>query len=344
MKATERLRDMAVRHGVYLERYTRQEARELEAVLEKSIKELTDKIDATGGKYTKRWLKSMLDDTKAVLSETRKAMESKLFSDAKELADYELERVGKDFRYFLPIEVASPNPSQLYASIKDLPAAAGSTLGDLFAKWELNTVQNVTSAIRLGIAQGETTDQIVRRIRGRATGKRGVYEGGILQTSTKGAQAITRTMVAHVNAQARKEFYNENADLLKGYQYTAALDARTCLVCAPLDGKVYGMDEPKPEVPQHYNCRCLYIPVLKSWEELGIDLEEAPAGTRASMNGQVPDTLTYKDWLKQQSKEVQDDVLGPGRAAMFRAGTPLTDMRDRQGNVLTLAQLKELDK
>ena len=64
----------------------------------------------------------------------------------------------------------------------------------------------------------------------------------------------------------------------------------------------------------------------------------------ASMDGQVPESLTYQQWLRQQPQAIQNDVLGKGRAAMFRAGTPLTDMRDRQGNVLTLTELRALDK
>ncbi len=346
MNTSERLRDLAVRHGVYLERYTRQEAKELAAVLDASVREITEKIDKTGGKYTKRWLRSMLTDTRAILAETRKALESKLFNDARLLAEYEAERVAKDFEASIPlkIEVSTPDRAALLASIRDLPAAAGSTLGELFATWELGTTQAFVSQIRLGVAQGETVDQMVRRIRGSATGKRGVYDGGVLQASTRSATALVRTAVAHVNTVARQEFYDANADLIKGYQYTATLDARTCLVCAPLDGKVYAVDEFRPELPQHFNCRCLYVPVIKSWKELGLDIADAPEGTRASMNGQVPETLTYQQWLRQQPQSIQNDVLGKGRAAMFRAGTPLTDMRDRQGNVLTLTELRALDK
>jgi SPP1 gp7 family putative phage head morphogenesis protein len=346
VNATERLRDLAIRHGVYLERYTRSEAKELAAMLEQSISELTAKIEKTGGAYTKRWLRSIVADTKGVLAETRKALEAKLFDDARLLAEYEAERVRRDWEAAIPlkIEVATVSPDSLLSAIRDLPASAGSTLGDLFDKWELGTVQAFTAQVRLGVAQGETVGQMVRRIRGKATGRRGVYDGGVLQTSTRNATALVRTAVAHVNTLARERFYDANSDLIKGYQYTATLDARTCLECAPLDGRVYGAGEFRPALPQHFNCRCMYVPVVKSWKELGLDIEEAPEGTRASMNGQVPATLTYQQWLAQQSTAVQNDVLGKGRAELFRAGTPLADMRDRAGNVLTLAQLRDLDK
>jgi hypothetical protein len=57
--------------------------------------------------------------------------------------------------------------------------------------------------------------------------------------------------------------------------------------------------------------------VVKSWKELGIDIAEMDASTRASMDGQVPEDTKYGDWLKRQSKARQDEVLGPVRAKLF---------------------------
>jgi hypothetical protein len=62
------------------------------------------------------------------------------------------------------------------------------------------------------------------------------------------------------------------------------------------------------------------------------------------MDGQVPDKTTYQDWLKRQSNETQEDVLGIQRAGLFRSGKPLDDMLDARGNVLTLKQMQALDK
>jgi hypothetical protein len=73
---------------------------------------------------------------------------------------------------------------------------------------------------------------------------------------------------------------------------------------------------------------------------MGIDLKEAPPSTRASMDGQVPDTWTYGDWLKRQPAAIQDEALGPTLGALYRkGGLDVDDFVSPNGRPLTLAQL-----
>jgi hypothetical protein len=96
-----------------------------------------------------------------------------------------------------------------------------------------------------------------------------------------------------------------------------------------------------PRPPAHPNCRSTTTPVIKSWKELGINLTEAPPGTRASMDGQVPATLTYNDWLKKQPQAFQDEVLGPTKAKLYRKGDLSLDrFIDKSGNEYTLDELR----
>jgi len=44
------------------------------------------------------------------------------------------------------------------------------------------------------------------------------------------------------------------------------------------------------------------------------------AGTRASMNGQVPGNLTYNAWLRRQPRAFIDEVLGPTKARLYLDG------------------------
>ena len=72
-------------------------------------------------------------------------------------------------------------------------------------------------------------------------------------------------------------------------------------------------------------------------------MEEAPAGTRASMDGQVPEAETYQTWLKKKSAAFQDDVLGPTRGKLFREGLSLDRFVDQSGKEYTLKQLRSKD-
>jgi hypothetical protein len=97
-----------------------------------------------------------------------------------------------------------------------------------------------------------------------------------------------------------------------------------------------------PRPPAHIGCRSCIIPVVKSWRQLGIDADEVPAGTRASMNGQVADSITYPQWLKRQSVAVQNDALGVTRATLFRNGGLSVDrFVDKTGREYTLDELRD---
>ncbi len=84
------------------------------------------------------------------------------------------------------------------------------------------------------------------------------------------------------------------------------------------------------------------VPVLKTWEELGINMDELPDGTRASMEGQVNDK-TFADWLKRKTEtdpSFADKTLGKGRAELFRDGKLTMDQMISGGKPLSLNDLK----
>lgn len=92
-----------------------------------------------------------------------------------------------------------------------------------------------------------------------------------------------------------------------------------------------------------HNCRSLYVPVLKSWKDLGIPIDEISPSTRASLDGQVPAKLTYQTWLEKQSAERQDTVLGKTKADLFRnGGLTLDKFVSKQGHSYTINELKAL--
>lgn len=82
--------------------------------------------------------------------------------------------------------------------------------------------------------------------------------------------------------------------------------------------------------------------VLKNADELGLD--DLPEGTRASIDGKVPASLSYGEWLKKQPVDVQNIVLGVSKAKLFRAGVPIERFTDSNLQPLTLDQLRQTEK
>jgi len=199
--------------------------------------------------------------------------------------------------------------------------------------------------VRQGIAQSETNQQIIERIRGRG----GV--GGIIKTAYRNISALVHSSVQQVANDARFKTFQDNDDLVKGVEQLSTLDGNTTDICISYSGgkwdlegnPINGTTLPfKGGPPRHWNCRSVLIPILKTFKEIGIDLPEPKESTRASINGQLNENITFEDWLSRRSKEQQDEQLGAGRAQLWRDGTiTLKQLLDLNGNPLTLEQLTE---
>lgn len=222
-------------------------------------------------------------------------------------------------------------PIGTLAAVKDRPFD-GFTWTRWGAKLADDTLGRVESELRQAAALGEGIPAIRKRL---------ATAGGL---SKQSAERLARTAINAVGNRARVQAMRDigGNDLLKGWRFSATLDARTSSMCRGLDGVVFAIDDPKtPFPPRHPNCRSVMLPELKTWRELGIDEDEVPETTRASMNGQVAAGTTYQDWLRKQPEDFQREVLGPVRFTAFQRGLHLGSMAtyDRP---LTIAELRRL--
>jgi SPP1 gp7 family putative phage head morphogenesis protein len=150
---------------------------------------------------------------------------------------------------------------------------------------------------------------------------------GLAETYKDRMVVIARTEIQRAANDAAMANYTANGDVIKGVQWLATLDSRTCLRCAPRHNQVYPMVggqvpslDRRP--PLHPRCRCFLAPVVKSYAELGL----APTSANRSMfDGEPARDQTFGAWLRRQPADVQLEVLGPTRLPMFRAGLPLDD-------------------
>jgi hypothetical protein len=204
-----------------------------------------------------------------------------------------------------------------FKRILDSEPFEGAILKEWAAEQKRRTVFRVSQQVKLGVANGETLGDIVRRVRGRSTGRAGQFAGGVLQTTTREAESIVRTAVMDVVTHARMGTYEANADILTGYQLVVTMDGRTsptCINYGLTPEKVYPLGS-GPRPPFHFGCRTATAPV-PDWKALG--MEPPDEGTRATATGQAPGGIDFDDWLRSAPDKFAVDLLGPTRARLFK--------------------------
>jgi len=228
-----------------------------------------------------------------------------------------------------------PSASQLI-SLAVNAVVQGAILANWWKRQAADTYFRISTQARIGYgsSQNNIADQVSMQ----------------MTTGRRNADALIKTAVHTVSSLSRERMYKDNSGVMKGKVYVAVLDNRTSIQCIAYDGSTYDMDNkpigkkslPYRELPAHFNCRSIYMPILKSFQEIGSDYPEMPKSTRSSMDGQVPEETSFKDFLDRKGEAFQDEVLGKGKAKLWRDGKiTLQQLLDQSGNPIPL---KELDK
>ena len=346
MNVNDAIRDLEIRHQVHLQRLSSGLLSQLIRILDNADAEIVAKLLARGatleGSFTSVRLEKLLEAIREINHEAHVLVGRELRKELLAVAGYESRYQQQLIQSVLPIrwDFVSPSAELLKAAVTARPFQ-GRLLKEWVSELDEAKFRRLRDAVRFGVVQGETVDQIVRRVRGTRAMR---YADGVMQIGRRGAEAMVRTAVAHTTTVGRNELYQANSDLIAGEQWVSTLDTRTCPQCMGLDGQRFEIGKGK-QTPAHIGCRCIRVPVTKSWRDLGFDIDDQPPATRASMSGQVSATETYGSWLKKQPASVQDEALGPTRGALFRkGGLPVDRFTNRVGDELTLDQLRRLDE
>jgi len=340
----EQLAHEAIDHSIDLTRYSNSVIRRIIALLNKTDRDIANQITAAlerlpAESFTVERLDALLQSVRQTNAVAYQQVSQLIETELKDLVQYEAAYQYQLFASTLPVQVsvAAVNVGQVYAAALARPFQ-GTLLREALAGLEANKARMVRDAIRIGYVEGQTIQQITQRIMGTRALQ---YTDGLMETSRRDAAAMVRTAVSHTANFTRTKFYEENSDLLKGEKFLATLDSKTTIRCASLDGQMFPVGK-GPIPPLHWQCRSTRVGVTKSWKELGIDLPESATSTRASMDGQVSEDLTFTKWLRNKPASVQDDILGPSRGKLFRSNKiELDRFVDRNGRVMTLDQLRK---
>jgi SPP1 gp7 family putative phage head morphogenesis protein len=329
------LRDVYLKHGINLTRYSNYEAQRLIKILDTSNSQIQGIIRKAKAIETKEKYYRVAAEIRRVTKECHEQLDGQVELDFMGLAAEETRFVEKALRGVSVIaDFELPGPKKIWAaaSFSSYSEQGHETFETYLNTLSENLYKTWDMQVRAGYLTGMTAKQINRAVLGTADG----IDPGQMQVLRRSLETNTKTMVAHLAETARDAVYRENSSLFSGYRYLGTLDTRTCMVCGELDGKIFKEIEDAPALPQHLACRCLLVPVVKGMEEHDED------DTRASMDGPVSANMSYSDWLKTQPDEIVRDILGPARYGMFKRGAEISQFV-ADGKTLTLKQLGKVE-
>lgn len=229
----------------------------------------------------------------------------------------------------------APSPTMLAALVKDT-LIDGAPSAAWWRRQAMDTAFRFANAVRQGIAQGDTSDQIFRKVR------------EVTDLAGRNSRSLVQTSIMQVASDSRVAVIEANTDIYSGFRHLSTLDGHTTPQCVARSGLTWTMDKepighnlPFKQPPVHWGCRSVMLGVLKSFKELGINLPEPQGLTRASAEGQIDRSTTFASFLSRRSVAEQDAQLGAGRAQLWRDGKiTLRQLVDNAGNPLTLEQLR----
>lgn len=332
-----------------LEAGTRDKVVALLHELENELVAAIAKIDPTGPAklaYQRARLSRLLEQVTNSIHATYRTTNTLMVREIRDIVDIEAKWTASAINASVHAEFADAGLTRTFlAALASDVLIQGAPSKEWWGRQAQGLSDKFADEMRRGMAIGEPNSKLIDRIRGTSTA------GGLMDLSRTSAERLVRASVQTAANAARESTYEQNADLISSLQWHATLDTRTSTWCIARDGHRYTPVEHEPidgappwlEGPGalHWGCRSTSVPILKTWRELGIDEDEIPDTTRASMDGQVPHDLSFEGWLKRQSSERQNTVLGEGKADLWRSGKiTFRDLLDQGGRPLTTEQLR----
>ena len=336
MSSTDALINIQTRHQLYTQRYAGGTFKELNkhlTALKKDLKRiLTNKsFNAMTPTQQRLIIKTVSDQTLMALAR----FDDSLLFKLSEFAEYEIgfvaEALDKSTNALAivsaPVLKNSQINSAILSNVLEVEPGRQMTMAKALEGFKTAQIKRLKRTLRDGFIEGSTVEQMGDKI------------ADNLKITKLQAETITRTATNATSDLSRRIVYDENSDILEGWQFVATLDSHTSLECASLDGRVFKLSDTRYKPPRHWGCRSTSIPVVKDEYSIATGKEE-----RSAAGGAVSAKTTYGGWLRAQSKATQIEVLGVARAKEFRAGNLTLDkFVDRKGRTYTLNQLKKKD-
>jgi SPP1 gp7 family putative phage head morphogenesis protein len=159
--------------------------------------------------------------------------------------------------------------------------------------------RSLTQSMIQGEGMAKARNRLVKEL-GIKPGQTKNFKGSMHRT-----MLIARTEIMRASNLGALSIYEQNQDVLSGWEWVATLDERTCRICGGLDGRVFkfGSSQLQPPSGSHVGCRCTIVPVLRDKE-----LMDSALGGRPRQ--------VYCDWA------AQNGIVGDANLCRQRGSAP----------------------
>jgi len=239
--------DKILTNSINLYRLTAGERKKVIIILRKMQKELIGNLSDVDVNVRKQ-AKAYIKESAQIINDYYVGLNVGLNDTLQGLAEHTAEVTNAAFTG-VGMATAMPTETMLKSIVSDA-LIMGSPSKDWWAKQSDDTVFKFSAQVRQGIAQGESTQEIARRIK------------DIVAVSESNASALVHTSVQTVSNDARMATFQANEDSLEGVQQLSTFDSHTSDICIAYSGASYDMQGnpingttlPMGSIPRHFNC------------------------------------------------------------------------------------------
>jgi hypothetical protein len=226
---SDRIHDRTVRDTLQVLRYEAGLSRRVLAHLRGLERDLKAALADAGDIRTKKRLNALLKEAQEAIRDRYAGAQGVYDEEAPQFISAQAESMRATLNGLVKVDIFrhSLTTEQIQAIASDT-LITGAPSAEWWAAQSSDTLAKFTRIVRMGMLQGQTGDEMAREVR------------DMMGTSMRNAQALVRTSVITTNNAAHMALYEANADVLKGVQWSATLDTRTCLVAGTPVATPYG--------------------------------------------------------------------------------------------------------
>lgn len=317
----------------------------LRARLEAELPQVWDSYTAEkGGAAVRLWLGELLTDPATQVENT--ITEAWSISAQSSLAAY---NDILSFNGLAKNVVTVPITVETIKNLASRKLFAGQSLAQLIGKaFSEGQISTVIQSLDKGIANGWSYPKVIKDLT-----KSALDQG--FEITQRESITLARSYIQQASVNAQLAVYERNKKIIKGVKWCAILDNKICALCSASDGLTYTWEEEKPPMPRHLRCRCLWLPWLKSWRDVGIDADELEQAARPWLvreEGNIDaggrkvlyagtSKEDFPGWWKTLPYKEQIKSIGPVRTQLINSGqlTWKDLMNKNTGRFYTLAEL-----